>query len=271
MAENDILKIATYSLDIKWEDKKANMELISSSLENFDEDVDILVFPEMTLTGFSMNTNLAEEIENSETLRFFKGISIKKECVVIFGMMRKDDNVFKNSAICIYGDRILGIYDKIHLFSYAGEDDYFHAGDSIVSIDVDKVKIGLTICYDLRFSEIFSLLAKDAKIIINIANWPAKRKEHWEVLLKARAIENQICLIGVNRTGIDGNGLIYDNTTKVIYPSGIELNPLSNYKDNISTYSISIEDINDYRKDFPTFKDKKWGFYENLYRGLKDV
>lgn len=123
--------------------------------------------------------------------------------------------------------------------------------------------IGFTICYDLRFPEIFSALGNHCDLIINIANWPAKRVDHWNVLLKARAIENQIYIVGVNRTGMDGKGLEYVKSSQVINPNGEIASPITS-EDGLDTFDIDPEYINKFKQTFSTIQDRKPEFYKSI-------
>lgn len=110
-------------------------------------------------------------------------------------------------------------YAKIHPFSYAGEDLHYAAGEKIISINIEGVRVTPFICYDLRFPEPFRVAAAETDLFVIVANWPAERREHWRTLLRARAIENQAFVAGVNRTG-EGNGLTYAGDSALIDPLG---------------------------------------------------
>jgi predicted amidohydrolase len=269
MEESKVIKVALCSLDIKWEDKENNKKAILSFIEEIKGNVDLIIFPEMTLTGFSMSSdNIAEILEYSETADFFKNVSKEIKTGIIFGMVINGNNQFYNSAIYVNNGIIEAIYRKIHPFSYAKEDKFYKAGRKLTTFEIKGISLSLTICYDLRFPEIFSLLSTKAKIIVNIANWPSNRKEHWDTLLKARAIENQVYLIGVNRTGIDGNSIVYEKTSKVVFADGSELLPDKSISDKVDIYSVDINKLNKYRNSFPTFKDKNFKLYHQLYKEL---
>lgn len=123
--------------------------------------------------------------------------------------------------------------------------------------------MGLTICYDLRFPELYNVLSTQYELIVNIANWPAKRVEHWDALLKARAIENQIFVIKVNRTRTDGNGLDYLKSTQAINPNGDQM--VATYSDEqIDIVNIDSDLITKYRKLFSTTQDRKPALYKSF-------
>ena len=149
------------------------------------------------------------------------------------------------------------IYRKIHPFSFANEEKYFSAGNDIVATNIGDVKIGLTVCYDLRFPELYRLYAKEkVDIIIDIANWPSVRVEHWKHLLKARAIENQCFIVGVNRVGVDGKSNEYNGCSGVFNPMGKEIVLVEN-DEKIIQSEIDIAEVNETRTKFRFLDDMK--------------
>ncbi|GER94600.1 nitrilase [hot springs metagenome] len=266
--EKNKLRVCLVSLNQEFEDKEKNKNKILGILKNTKNyEYDLAIFPEMTLTGYTMNTNLSEEWKNSNSLKFFIECGITYDISIIFGISIKENDSYKNRA-CFITNRgdILAIYDKIHPFSYAGENKYFKGGDKLCYVNYKNFTIALTICFDLRFPEIYSVLSQNSDIIINIANWPAKRLEHWKTLLKARAIENQVFMIGVNRTGKDDFNE-YEKSSMLIYPSGEIAKPII-YEEEIEIYEIEKQILSNYRNFFPTYKDKRWELYLEFYIGV---
>jgi len=259
------MKIALVSLNQFWEDKSKNQ----IQVENFVKKSTILgsglvIFPEMTLTGFSMNiSRIAEDKFNSATLYWFSTLAKKYHLNIIFGYVELGESQKGlNKLIYMNKDgKIDGEYCKVHPFSYVNENDYFIPGKEIVTNQIDNAILGFSICYDLRFPEIFQVMSEKATIIVNIANWPKKRVKHWKVLLQARAIENQVFMIGVNRTGIDGNNIEYEYSSSIFSPNGDELIPEFLEKE-LSVYSIDPELAIKNRKEFPVKKDRKSEFYK---------
>lgn len=252
------MKIVTVSLNQIWEDKHQNLLLCEEYInEASRSSVDLIIFPEMTLTGFSMNTaSLSEDENDSKTLKDFQHLSSKYNISIVFGMIIKDLDKAKNRAYFINHDNnSITLYDKIHPFTFANEDKYFNSGEKLSYVEYRDFKIGLSICYDLRFSKLYDLLSEKCNVIINIANWPKKRVDHWNTLLKARAIENQIFMIGVNRIGIDGNALEYVESSNVFNANG-EKEEYSTYKD-MKIFKIDIKKHKNFIKNFSTLQDKK--------------
>jgi predicted amidohydrolase len=219
------MKIATVSLNQIWEDKEANMDLCERFIrESSNKSVDVVIFPEMTLTGFSpSNALLIENIHNSHTLEWFGRLSKQYYINIIFGACLKEKGrSLPFNMLCIadkYGV-VIPLYAKTHLFSYAYEDQYLIPGNKAVTYKIGDMVFGFAICYDLRFPELFSTMASSCDAIIIIANWPSSRADHWNILLRARAIENECIVFGVNRTGMDGNKIKYNENSAVIMPDG---------------------------------------------------
>lgn len=259
------MKIALISLNQVWEEKKANLDLCEKYIQKAsDENVDLIVFPEMTLTGFSTNIDLtAEDFENSETIQIFSLLAKQFNIGIVFGVVIKDENKALNKSMFVNNNsEVLGDYTKVHPFSFAGEDKFFNAGNKLSIVNFKGVNFGLTICYDLRFPELYSTLGKQTDVVINIANWPAKRIEHWDTLLKARAIENQIFVIGVNRIGVDGNGLEYIESSNVFNANGERLE-FDEYED-MKIYEMDINWTKEFKIKFNTTNDRKVEFYKGL-------
>lgn len=260
------MKIALVSLDQIWEDKNSNKERCKFFIEKASADnTELVIFPEMTLTGFSMNTRgIAEVFENSDTIRWFGKQAEKFEINIVFGVVLKSNEKVKNHLIFVssHGE-ILVNYAKIHPFSFSNENKFYDSGFEIKNSEFDGSKIGFSICYDLRFPELFQSLSKECEVLINIANWPKKRLNHWKILLNARAIENQVFMIGVNRTGIDGNGLEYEKSSLIFSPSGEQMEPIFS-NDYIDVFEIDPSDVKEIRNSFPVKNDRKIEFYKSI-------
>lgn len=260
------MKVALSMMNQIWEDKSANMvvcnELAERSLKN---NVDLLIFPEMTLTGFtSMTPNIAEDVDSSESLLNFSGMAAKHNMGIIAGLVLRTDKLLQNSAVAF--DRkgeLLCRYAKIHPFSLSGENRYISGGVELATFEYDGLRFGLTICYDLRFPVLWDALADKCDCIINIANWPARRVDHWKALLQARAIENQVYVIGVNRIGLDGNQLEYIESSYAFAPDGTMVNPVALDKD-LSVVEIEKTIVDKCRDAFPVRNDRRWTLYKNF-------
>lgn len=249
------MKIGLIQYSPTWEDKKANKEKITSLLKEENNDVDLLIFPEMTLTGFTMQSEkFAEEIDG-ESFAYFATLAEKFKCDVIAGLIEKGEEKIYNTLLHINPDgKLVTAYRKIHPFSFSDEDKHFSAGDKPVITWIGDWKIGLSICYDLRFPELYRFYAKEKiHLIIIIANWPDTRIEHWRTLLKARAIENQCYVAGINRVGKDpklnflGFSCVYD-------PMGKEIVAVEN-EERLIVAEIHKSEVEDVRNKLPFLDD----------------
>lgn len=259
------MKIATVSFNSIWEDREANLLNFEAIVNSLRGKVEYVIFPEMTFSGFSVNNiNLAEDISGSYLIGQIIKLAKHNQINIMFGLMTKKENKRYNSCVCInsYGE-IDCIYNKIHLFSFSGEDVLITPGKRPKSINWNG-GWGLSVCYDLRFPELYQRLSKNNLILINIANWPKTRISHWKTLLKARAIENQSFMIGVNRTGSDGNGLEYEESSLIFSPSGEEIYPLQ-FTEEIKLFDLDLNMVTELRTVFPFINDRKKNLYKEFY------
>jgi len=212
------LNICLLQCDLHWEDAEGNRNQIADYLAAV-EGVDIIILPEMFSTGFSVeSTHLAETMEG-ETVAWMKSISHKKNSVLCGSMMINENGNVYNRLLWVEPNGFIQHYDKRHLFSLIDEQKYFTAGTERLIIEYKGWKICPLICYDLRFP-VFSRNDVNYDLCFYVANWPDKRIAAWDTLLKARAIENQTYVIGLNRVGIDGYKAEYSGHSQVIDPKG---------------------------------------------------
>ena len=255
------MKVALVSLNQSWENKAENKQKVGETLALIAEhctNTDLVVYPEMTLTGFTMESQKVKEDElSSETITFFKEQAKKYKVSIAFGVVLSKGEKATNNLVVVSEQGVLATYAKIHPFSYAGENDYYQAGDELKKLTIGGATIGLTICYDLRFPELYQAYSKDCSVILNIANWPERRVSHWRALNKARAIENQVFMIAVNRIGTDGKGLQY------VFSSNIVLKGTS-LSEEVVVYDLNLEEVAQYRAEFPVKNDRKITLYKEI-------
>jgi len=221
------VKAALIQLNTVWGERRRNYERADSFAKRAAaEGCDIMVLPEMFNTGFSMDLTTISDEGIGQTTSVLSEIARKHDINLIAGFPIKAPGENKGRNMAVAYDRkgmLKATYTKMHPFCLADEEKYYIAGDNVTTFDIDSVPSSIFICYDLRFPEVFRKVAKRVQAIFVIANWPSERVEHWNALLTARAIENQCFMIGVNRTGIDGNGIRYCGSSCVIDPSGSSL------------------------------------------------
>jgi omega-amidase len=248
------LKIGLAQYSPVWEDKSASSERIKKIFLGV-KDFDLFIFPEMTLTGFSMQSKKLAEDFTAESFSFFSSLAKSTNSAMMYGFIEKGKNKIFNTLVHLNNQgRIIRAYRKIHPFSYSKEDIYFGKGKTIVTTKVKGIKIGLSICYDLRFPELYRLYAKEkVHLIVDIANWPETRIEHWRTLLKARAIENQCYIVGVNRVGDDPK-LHYNGFSSVFDPMGKEIAAVEN-EEKLIEVEIDKLYVDEVRKKLPFLND----------------
>ena len=253
------LNIGLLQFDQGWEDKSLNYQKIKALLSS-DVEVDLLLLPEMFNTGFSMNTSQAESMENSGGINFLKTLSSELDCAIFTSLIISEGKKHFNRGIFIDTNQNIQLYDKRKTFGLAGEDKVFTAGEVPTILEFKGWRIKLQICYDLRFPELTdNRLASDSTpkfdVILYVANWPEKRQEHWNILLKARAIENQSFVIACNRVGIDFNKITYSGGSCVINAVGTVMSKESKKEELILT-TINKSDLNEIREQLPFLRDR---------------
>lgn len=220
---NKKIKIGLVQYSPEWENKLKSREKIERLTSKVGE-IDLLIFPEMTLTGFTMRSNDFAEALNGESYLFFSNLAKSKNSSVMYGVIEKGKNKNFNSLVHLNNQgQLINAYRKIHPFSYSQEDKNYGKGKELVITKLKGYEIGLSICYDLRFPELYRFYGKEkVQIIVDVANWPDTRIDHWRTLLKARSIENQCYVVGVNRVGRDTK-LNYNGFSSVFDPMGKEI------------------------------------------------
>ena len=252
------MKAALIQLDIAWQDRRRNYEKAALFAGRAAADnCDLIVFPEMFNTGFSMDLAAVADEGIGETTSILSDIARKNNINLIAGFPMKSPAEEKGRNIAVVYDRtgmLVATYTKMHPFCLADEGKYYIAGENITTFDIDGMPSSVFICYDLRFPEVFRKVAKQVKAIFVIANWPASRRDHWETLLKARAIEDQFFVIGVNRTGMDGNGIVYSGASHVVGPLG-QVICHGTDTDEYVVCEFNPSEVDNVRAEYPFLKD----------------
>lgn len=240
-----------------WEDKEANLENYDRLLNNIK--CDLILLPEMFTTGFTMNTSLAEEMNNSTAIEWLKNKSRILNAAIYTSLIIRESNEFFNRGLFVFPDGTINSYDKRKTFGLAGENNFYTPGIKETIVSFRGWKLQLQICYDLRFPEIVRNAIIGGEInydaILYVANWPEKRASHWKSLLVARAIENQSYVLGVNRVGSDENGLIYSGDSSVVNPLGL-VEATNSRTESIVQFTLDANLLNDTRVKLPFLKDR---------------
>lgn len=252
----DKLDVTLVQCPLVWEDHEANRQQLGTLLSKHHTKSSLIVLPEMFTTGFSMKPQPIAEKMDGKSIAWMKEMSIQHNAILTGSLIIEDNEKYYNRLVWMLPNGIMGLYDKRHLFSYAKEDVHFESGAKRLISQVNGWRVCTLICYDLRFP-VWSRQqqAGEYDILIYVANWPTKRSLAWNTLLKARAIENQCYVIGVNRTGIDGNEIEYDGNSQVISPLGEVLFQTQKLID-LHTHTFYKTEIESVRTQFPFLADK---------------
>lgn len=245
-------------------DKKASFDKVLKLIEPFsDKKPDLIVLPEVFAVGWLCNVfpREAEEETNSLTLKFLSSLAKNMNANVVGGsyIRKTSDGKLKNT--CPVFDRagnLIAQYNKMHLFSHyeALENKFVTSGKTGVLVNTDVGKIGLSICYDIRFPELYRAYANaGADILVNVAAWPKLRPHHWEVLTKARAVENQIFMIACSQTGKIAGDEYNLGHSAIISSFGDVISSVSE-EECAFLSEIDLESMQTLRKNVPTLFDK---------------
>lgn len=256
------LRIALLQSPIDWENPVANYARFGKMLLEIQEKADLILLPEMFTTGFSMNAErIAEPFsEQMPSVVWMRSMALELGSAIAGSVAVNDGGRYFNRLIWVSADGEIHFYDKRHLFSMAGEDKAYSSGEQRVIIDVKGWKVCPLICYDLRFpvwsrNRLSDENSAEYDVLVYVANWPTPRRNAWSSLLVARAIENQCYVAGLNRCGVDGNGLEYNGDSAVINPYGEEI--CSSHENEVSLLyaSLSAEALQQFRQKFPVLRD----------------
>ncbi|MCH5252390.1 MAG: carbon-nitrogen family hydrolase [Lachnospiraceae bacterium] len=253
------MKVAMTDMDIIWEQKEENKEQCLSMIKEASEQkADVILFPEMTLTGFSMDVENIRD-KKGESIRFFSDLAKKIHIAIGFGYVTEEEKKGRNHFCFLDKEgRVSADYEKIHPFTYGGENRFYAGGKKLCHFSFEDFTCGLFICYDLRFPEVFQSLPEATDVVFLIANWPKARMEHWYTLLQARAIEMQCYVVGINRIG-EGNGIKYEKSSVTFSPEGKRLSEVEGERNRY--IEIDRDSRLRYVEEFPTRKDRRPDIY----------
>lgn len=252
------MRVAAIQHDIVWEQPEATCARLAPMLATAAADgAQLAVLAEMFSTGFSMQSErIAEDVGGPSTS--FLVDQARELGIWVCGSLpeRTDERELPaNTLVLASPDGATHRYAKIHPFTYAREDEHYAAGDTHVTVDVDGVRASLFVCYDLRFADEFWGLAPGTDLYVVVANWPASRRDHWRALLRARAIENQAYVVGVNRVGRGGR-LDYAGDSVILDPLGETLAE-AGADEQILAAEVDPARVADVRTKFPFLADRR--------------
>lgn len=252
------MNIIGIQLDSTWEDKQANFTKVHDLLANTSiEPNSLIILPEMFATGYSMNAAAIAEPHTGDTDRFLAQLARHYRAFAVGGLARQSEGAkARNEAVAFNAQgREIARYCKLHPFSFAKEADYYEPGREIVTFAWGDFTVALFVCYDLRFPEGFrTAVTRGTDLFVVIACWPAARREHWTALLRARAIENQAYVVGINRCGSDPR-FTYSGDSMIVDPRGTPL-MTAEKREGLLQASVEHAVVTDYRREFPCLQDR---------------
>ena len=241
-------------MEIIWEDIDANLHAISNKLNGIADNVDVVILPELFTTGFTMRSREMAESMDGKSISWMQKTSDRLGCVIAGSLIILHQDTYLNRFIWMEPGGEITIYDKRHLFSIGGEDEHYTRGESKSIAEINTFRVRPLVCYDLRFP-VWSRNTGAYDLLLYVANWPAVRRDVWISLLKARAIENQSFVIGVNRVGRDGMGIDYAGDSLAYNAKGQIIASLPVREEGVLIAHLSLQELMDFRQKFPVWKD----------------
>lgn len=256
-------RVVLVQADLTWESPTKNLENLDSMMSDIAlQPSDVVVLPEMFPTGFSMNSERIATGRDGPIVEWMRRFAVSHKAYVLGSHAEKENGRIFNAALVIAPDgSVQGAYRKIHLFQ--DEQNHYSSGDKLLLFALSGIRAAVFICYDLRFPEVFRAASTyGAQLFFVLANWPAIRQGHWELLLRARAVENQAFVCGCNRTGRDPNHE-YAGGSCVIGPSGRTISQLD-ANPQVSVVELDFGEVPELRKRFDCLSDRRPLVYEQL-------
>jgi len=247
------LNVMVVQSDLHWHEPAENLEHFSSLLRADWKTTDLVVLPEMFSTGFTMHAAPHAEGMDGRSVTWMRETARDFDTTVCGSLIIEDDGRYFNRFLLVRPDGAAEHYDKRHLFRLAGEHEHYAAGPAVRTFELKGWRIRPMVCYDLRFP-VWSRNRNDYDLLVYVANWPDRRHQAWETLLRARAIENLAYVVGVNRVGTDGNDIRYVGGSAVIDYLGNYL-ASAGEESGIFRASLDMAGLLQFREKFPFYLD----------------
>lgn len=248
------LRVSLIQSPLYWENPSLNRQMFAWKIRDLSGEADLIVLPEMFTSGFTMNPAKVAESPDGPTAEWLLELSHETGAAIAGSAVIREGEHYFNRLLWAEPDGRLRHYDKRHLFTLAGEDQHYRAGESHLLLEWKGWTICPLVCYDLRFP-VWSRNTGDYDLLLYVANWPETRRRHWRHLLLARAIENQACVLGVNRVGRDENGHLYSGDSAIIDHQGQTLVQASHAETTLSA-TLDLEALRQYRQRLPFLQDR---------------
>jgi len=247
------MKIALIQTTLIWENPNENRSLIQHKINAISQYVDLIVLPEMFTSGFTMNPKNVAETMQGETISWLKDVAKTKNCALTGSLVIEENGNYFNRSVFVFPNGEIQQYDKRHLFTLAGEDQVYTSGTEKLIVEYKGLKICPLICYDLRFP-VFSRNIEGYDLLIYVANWPKLRINAWDILLKARAVENMCYVIGVNRVGLDDNNHEFGHSQAIDFLGNYIIEP--HETEDVFVVELSKEKMLETRSKLAFLNDK---------------
>jgi omega-amidase len=248
------LEVGLLQADLAWQDPETNRRRLAAMMDS-QPGCDLYVLPETFTTGFLGDEGLEAETMDGPSVAWMREQAQSRQAAVAGSLVIADEEGRRFNRLVFMPPAALPVvYDKVHRFTYGGEDQRYTAGKGPVVAEWRGWRIDLQICYDLRFP-VWCRNDRDFDVQLFVANWPAPRADHWRSLLKARAIENQAYVIGLNCCGRGGNDLEYRGDSVVRGPDGSRLLELG-CAEGCGRTSIDRERLRELRQRLPFLADR---------------
>ena len=255
------MRVSAVQHDVCWEAPLATLAHVKPLVERAAAGgAELVVLTEMYSTGFTMAPERVAESPDGPSAEFLAEQAARLGVWLAASVPTADPALPRplNRLTVVGPGGERHVYDKIHPFSFAGEHEHYAAGAATLTVPIEGVRTSGFVCYDLRFADDWWAVARQTDCYLVVANWPAARRHHWRALLVARAIENQAYVVGVNRVGIDGNGLEYAGDSMIVDPLGEVLASAAGVE-TIVTAAVDATVVADVRARFPFFADRRSG------------
>lgn len=253
------LNVCLFPMEIVWEDKAKNIETIENIFQKIHPQTDLLILPETFTTGFPLTSDkekvrVLAERNTGQTIDLIKSLASRYKLAIAGSFVADSGGSLYNRAFFIEPSGEDTFADKRHLFPLGGEDKVFSRGHDRLKIRYRGWNIAMTVCYDLRFPAWCRNRKNEYDAMLVVANWPESRVEIWDTLLKARAIENLAYVCGVNCTGTDPHGSLYNGSSGVYDFKGKDI-AVSDPSSRLVYATLSRERLDTFREKFPVWKD----------------
>ncbi len=253
------LRVTLIEHNVAWADKAANMDCVESYFSNLPDGTDVVVLPEMFSTGLVDNGDMASQLaekNTGDTIHRLQQIADRHSVAIAGSFLAHTASLLYNRGFFIEPHDDETFYDKSHLFAFGGEDKVYARGrDAAPIVRFRGMNIKLIVCYDLRFPVFCRNVDNAYDVLLVVANWPTARINAWRTLLAARAIENECYVCGVNRCGIDANGINYANGTSMVFDYKGKCIAQSSDRSPFAVADLSPAEIEKFRTKFPAWRD----------------